>query len=102
MQNNYKDLLKKRIRHSLYGMLMSCLLVASVFALDQQQGITVSGKVIAADDGASLPGVSIVLKGTMQGTTTDAEGKYTIQVPDGNATLVFSFIGYTAQEIAVN
>jgi TonB-linked SusC/RagA family outer membrane protein len=83
-------------------MLMSCLLVASVFALDQQQGITVSGKVIAADDGASLPGVSIVLKGTMQGTTTDAEGKYTIQVPDGNATLVFSFIGYTAQEIAVN
>ena len=100
MQNNYKHLLKKLIKHSVYGMLVQCILLASVFASDQQE-ITVTGKVTSTDDGSGLPGVSVVLKGTTRGTTTDAEGKYTIQVPDGDATLIFSFIGYTAQEIAV-
>jgi TonB-linked SusC/RagA family outer membrane protein len=43
-----------------------------------------------------------VIKGTSRGTTTDADGRYSIQVPDANATLVFSFIGFTPQEIAVS
>jgi hypothetical protein len=49
-----------------------------------------------------LPGVNVKLKGTTTGTTTDVNGKYKLTVPDGNGTLVFSFIGYTTQEIAIN
>jgi outer membrane receptor protein involved in Fe transport len=48
-----------------------------------------------------LVGVSVVIKGTSQGTTTDASGTYSIQVPGGSAVLVFSFIGYLPQEIRV-
>src|SRR5688500_9743626 len=62
---------------------------------------TVSGVVKASDDGSSLPGVSIAIKGTSTGTFTDADGKYSISAPN-DAVLVFSFIGYKAQEIAVN
>ncbi len=64
------------------------------------QGRTVSGKVTSSDDGSSVPGVNILEKGTSNGTVTDADGNYRISVGD-NATLVFSFVGYTTQETAV-
>ncbi len=64
------------------------------------QGITVSGTVKGADDGLPLPGVSVVVQGTTTGTATDMDGMYTLSVPQ-NATLVFSFVGYVTQEIAV-
>lgn len=61
--------------------------------------ITVSGKVSDAT-GGSLPGVSIVVKGTTTGTTTDQEGKFEIpNVPSTNSVLVFSFVGYLSQEV---
>ncbi len=66
----------------------------------KQNTITVAGRVTSASDGMPLIGVSIVLKGTAEGTVTDLEGNYTINVPS-NATLVFSYIGYVIQEIAV-
>lgn len=52
--------------------------------------------------GLPVPGVSILIKGTNTGTVTDAEGNYSIDVQDGDAVLVFSSIGYTTQEIAVD
>src|SRR5271167_2532987 len=61
---------------------------------------TVSGKVTSAEDGAGLPGVNVLEKGTANGTVSDSEGKFTINV-GANATLVFSFIGYAAQEVPV-
>ena len=66
-----------------------------------QNEITVTGNVTSADDGSPLPGVSISVKGTTAGTTTDVNGKYQIQTPS-NGTLVFSFIGMNTQEVAVN
>lgn len=103
MQNNYKQLFAKLIRPSLVGMIVQCVVVATAFAsATVQQQITVTGKVISADDGNPLPGVSIVIKGTSQGTTSDANGEYVLQVPDGNAVLIFSFIGYVGQEVAVD
>ncbi|WP_234735561.1 SusC/RagA family TonB-linked outer membrane protein [Tellurirhabdus bombi] len=74
-----------------------CLLL-SLPALAQER--TVSGKITSSDDGSSLPGVSIQVKGTTRGTTTDTDGNYRLGVPD-NAVLVFSFIGYDTQEIPV-
>ncbi len=60
----------------------------------------ITGKVTSADDGSALPGVNVVEKGTGNGTTTDAEGNYTLKV-GGSSTLVFTFVGYASQEISV-
>ncbi len=60
----------------------------------------ISGRVVDEANSA-LPGVSIVVKGTTRGAVTDADGRYKIDVPDAGATLVFSFVGYTAQEVVV-
>ena len=62
--------------------------------------VTVSGKV-SDEKGAGLPGVSVVVKGSSQGTTTDGEGNYRLSIPTVNSTLVFSFVGYQRQEIVV-
>lgn len=62
---------------------------------------TVRGTVTSQADGASLAGVNVVLKGTQAGTSTDASGSFSMSVPDNGATLVFSFIGYESQELAV-
>ncbi|MDO1445358.1 TonB-dependent receptor [Rhodocytophaga aerolata] len=66
----------------------------------QAQDRTVSGRVTSADDGTALPGVNVSVKGTTSGTATNAEGDYTLSVPS-DATLVFSFIGLTSQEVPV-
>lgn len=63
---------------------------------------TITGKVVDAEKGEGLPGVSISIKGSAKGGTTDSKGNFSISVPDENATLVFSFIGYTRQEVVVN
>jgi TonB-linked SusC/RagA family outer membrane protein len=68
----------------------------SLFAQDR----TITGKVTASDDGSSLPGVNITLRGASRGTTTEADGTYKISVP-ANSKLVFSFIGFATQEIEV-
>lgn len=61
---------------------------------------TITGKV-TDESNAPLPGVSIVIKGTTRGAVTDPNGQYRLDVPDGNVTLVFSFVGYQAQEVPV-
>ena len=62
--------------------------------------VTVTGKV-TDDKGVTLPGVSVVIKGSTQGTTTDSDGSFRISVPSGSSILVFSFVGYIKQEIPV-
>ena len=62
--------------------------------------ISVSGK-ITDEKNSPLPGVSVVLKGTQRGTTTNTQGEYTLNVPNQSAVLVFSFVGYKRQEITV-
>ena len=61
---------------------------------------TISGRV-TDEKNEALPGVSIVLKGTSRGTVSDANGNYRFDVPETGATLVFSFVGYVAQEVAI-
>lgn len=61
---------------------------------------TISG-VVSDEKGAGLPGVTVAIKGTSRGTVTDASGTYRLTIPDGPQTLVFSFVGYTSQEVAV-
>jgi iron complex outermembrane receptor protein len=60
----------------------------------------VMGKVTSSDDGSPIPGVNVLEKGTTNGSVTDGDGGFKINV-GSNATLVFSFVGYASQEIAV-
>ncbi|HEV7350333.1 TonB-dependent receptor [Telluribacter sp.] len=53
------------------------------------------------ENGAALPGVSVVLKGTQRGTTTNTDGQFQLDVPDESSVLIFSFVGYVSQEVAV-
>lgn len=62
--------------------------------------VIVTGKV-TDEKGAGLPGVSVVLKGSTQGTNTDGEGKFRLSVPNNSAVLVFSFVGYERKEVPV-
>ena len=65
------------------------------------QKITVTGEVTSATDGMPLPGVNVVVSGTVQGTITDIEGKYSIEVPGPETELQFSYIGFVKQNIEV-
>ncbi len=62
--------------------------------------VTVKGKV-TDEKGEILPGVNILVKGTQQGTSTDSEGNFSIEVTGTNAVLVFSFVGYVPSEVPV-
>ena len=74
--------------------------VARLTTLQQAPGDSpVTGR-ITDGTGAGLPGVTVLVKGTGKGTQTDADGRYTITAPAG-ATLVYSFVGYASQEVAV-
>lgn len=74
-------------------------LLIAVSITSQAQDVEVSGKVTDGK-GSGLPGVSIAVKGTTKGANSDMDGNYTISAPS-SATLVFSFIGFASQEIAI-
>jgi len=74
---------------------LCCLCVAPTFAQER----VVTGRV--SDEQISLPGVTVTVKGSTRGTTTDAEGMYRISVPNDQAVLVFSSVGFTSKEMVV-
>ncbi len=77
------------------------LLLFVGFNLVQGQGVQITGKVTSAEDGAALPGVSVVVRGTTIGAVTDFDGNYSITVPESATTLMFSFVGMVTQEIEI-
>ncbi|QIP16581.1 SusC/RagA family TonB-linked outer membrane protein [Spirosoma aureum] len=81
----------------LAGILMVCSLWVPAWAQER----TITGKVVASEDGTLMPGVSVVLKGTTRGANTDANGAYTIGVPEKGGKLIFSFVGSASQEIEI-
>ncbi|MXV14702.1 vWA domain-containing protein [Hufsiella ginkgonis] len=82
--------------------LLPLLLILTVVGFGQGQTRTVYGTVTDAKDGLPLPGVSILIKGTRTGVSSGADGKYTLTVPQKGAKLVFAFVGYITQEVAVS
>lgn len=90
---------EKKYHRLLYAfMVLTCLLFAniSVFA----QGFQVTG-VVNNENGETLPGVNVVIKGTSTGMVTDINGRYSITVSNDEAVLQFTFVGYNTQEIVV-
>lgn len=93
-----KQHLTKQNKSRTFGLLFVLMLLCGAFSLQAQT--TVTGNV--ADDVGPLSGASVVVKGTTVGAVADFDGNYTIDVPDGSNTLVFSYVGYAAQEIAID
>lgn len=81
--------------------LLLSLMFSLVIAFGAIAQRTVSGTVSSADDGSTVPGINVVLKGTTTGTTTDLDGNYRLSVPEEGGTLVFSFIGLATQEVQI-
>lgn len=74
------------------------MVFATSLALAQER--SVSGRITSADDNSAIPGVNVLEKGTSNGTVSDSDGNFRINVGP-NAVLVFSFVGYTTQEVTV-
>lgn len=80
-------------------------LLLAIFAIGLQsilaQTKEITGTVTSADDGSTMPGVSVAVKGTTLGTITDINGKYSLKTPGDAKTLVFSFVGMETLEVAI-
>lgn len=88
-----------------YSYLTGCLLVilfSTGLSIKAKAQITVTGSVTAADTKENLNGVTVAIKGTTFGTSTDAKGQYTLKNLKPDATLVFSYLAFTDQEMSVN
>lgn len=81
--------------------LLFFIVLFSLCGFDLVKTRTITGRVSFSEDGSPLPGVSVVAKGTAIGTQTDADGKYSINVPEGSATLTFSFISLKTKEVKI-
>jgi TonB-dependent starch-binding outer membrane protein SusC len=79
----------------LLTMLLPCLFLASAWAQER----VVTGKVTDGADSSPLPGVNVVVQGTTKGTTTDADGNYSLTLAQGENTLVYTFVGYKTQTV---
>lgn len=89
------------MRQKLFNVFLTCLLcLTTTAAAYAQQPVKVTGKVIDSTN-EGVPGVNVSVKGGSLGTITDIDGNYKIDVPNSKSVLVFSFIGYETQEIAV-
>lgn len=81
-------------------MLFAGLLMLGVQVVNAQQR-TITGKVTSSEDGTTLPGVSVAVKGTTTGTITNIDGNFTLGVSADAQALVFSFVGMTTKEVAI-
>ncbi|MEI6059518.1 MAG: SusC/RagA family TonB-linked outer membrane protein [Bacteroidota bacterium] len=80
-------------------LLMALILICSwQFVMAQK---TITGKVTDAKTGSTMPGVNVVVKGTTDGTVTNLDGAYSLKLPANAQMLVFSFVGYVSQEVAI-
>ncbi len=80
-------------------LLLSFAMLMAISVAWAQQAVT--GRVVSKADGQGLPGVAVRVQGTGTGAVTDIDGRYRVDVPSGNATLVYSFVGFVEQTIPV-
>lgn len=81
--------------------ILGFLLLSSVAFAVGPKDRTIKGRITDSENGAPLPGVNVIVKGTSQGTSSGSEGDFEINVSDNNAVLVFSFVGYEKLEVPV-
>lgn len=85
------------MKRKLFMLFSMCFISFGIYAQER----TVSGKVSSSEDNQPLPGVSVLIKGSSTGVTTDIDGNYKISVPSSESTLIFSYIGQKTVEVVV-
>ncbi len=95
-KSNFKIFFMKKIT-----LFLICIFIAGM-QMTNAQVKNVSGTVTSAEDGTSIPGVSVVAKGTTLGTITNIDGNYNFDVPVGQSTLMFSFVGMRTIEVPIS
>ncbi|MCK5539096.1 MAG: carboxypeptidase-like regulatory domain-containing protein, partial [Bacteroidales bacterium] len=78
-----------------------CISIAGMQMVNAQVR-NISGTVISADDGSSIPGVSVIVKGTTLGTITNIDGAYNLDVPEDAQTVIFSFVGMKSVSMPIS
>ena len=104
MKNKYTvqimaSLKKPFLIFKLIALIFICSNLQAIAGINQS-AIPVTGRVTGVNNEA-LPNVSVAVKGTQTGTTTDASGNFSITVPNESSVLVFSYVGYGSQEVIV-
>ena len=84
-------------KHLLFSLLLFFGCTLSMVAQDRR----ITGKVVSAGDGSPLPGVSVQIKGTSKGTSTDATGNYAVSVPAGKSIMEIRSVGFTSQSLQI-
>ena len=79
---------------------LACLVLVGI-NLVQAQTVRITGTVTSSEDGLPIPGVSVIVKGTTNGAATNVDGKYELNVGSDAQTLIYSFVGFKAQEVAI-
>ena len=93
-------IIQEKLKHQFFrGMTLMLIFLINTGSLFAQEK-TISGN-ITSNEGVSLPGVNILIKGTLTGTITDLNGDFTIKVPDNKSILEIAYVGYLTEEITV-
>ena len=97
MKNKLQKMFLPYAKIILSGIALQLILVSTLMA----QGVNVTGNVTSSEDGEALPGVNVVIKGASQGTVTDVQGNYSLEVPGAETILVLSSVGFVEEEVLV-
>src|SRR5690606_7667434 len=103
MKHHYPIFVAKVMKFSVRSCCSAFICLMPILGVGQS-GITVTGTVTSADGvggGMALSGVSVMVKGSDRGTTTNESGQFSIEVPSSDAILVFTYLGYQSQEVQV-
>ncbi|MEB2778752.1 carboxypeptidase-like regulatory domain-containing protein, partial [Algoriphagus sp. D3-2-R+10] len=90
------------MKNYIIKLVLGCLLIFSQQALYAQQESLISGEVRSAADSEPLPGASVMIKGSTQGTITDTDGKFTLSASRDSTYLMVSYLGFISQEREIN
>ncbi|MBC7410172.1 MAG: TonB-dependent receptor [Arcicella sp.] len=95
--------MKKKLLQTLdiYKTIVNWLILTILFSTNTFAQQTITGKITDSENNQGLPGVNIAIKGTTTGTSTDGSGNYRLSVPKEKSILVFSYVGYLNQEVAI-
>lgn len=77
------------------------MMIFSLIGFGQNDTRTITGRVTSSEDGSPMPGISVLIKGSTIGTSTDGDGKYSLNIPADAKTLFFSFVGYKTVEVSI-
>ena len=94
-------ILRFTLHRMLRRLLITTVVIGLCFSAVSAQTRTVTGKITSKEDGSAMPGVNVVIKGSQKGTGSNATGNYSIEVSGNNPVLIFSFVGFEAQEVQV-